>query len=176
MNTTQLIRDINYHYTWYIKTYVEIYHCIRKALRWWSLHYNEYVLREIFKVKNVMALVQLLMNLQKKYEDQRKKALLLHRRVVRAQSRRKRTDSNRDIIDLRSSQQNLMDSESDKDFDILYNVFYVSALVYVALPLFEILLILLLPWWIVLVIFVLPPAVIALTITSLTISIIQSII
>lgn len=172
-------KDFDYHYTWYLKKYIELFQNVTKLVKWWSLHYNEHVLREVLKFKNVVPVVRMLMNLQSAYEGQQDQAKKLYRKVEQASMRQiQRKTSIRSVrnIDLNTAQMVLRDSERDKDLDILYNACYFSALLYISLPLFQIMLILFFPIWMTILILLLPPTFIALIIITASLSIIQSII
>ena len=172
--TVKFFRDVDDRYTWYIKVYISIIQSIIRQVRWWSLHYNEHVLKDVIKVKKAVLMIQILMNLQTEFERLQTESKKLHRRVelnsklVNVNSKRVKHN-----MDLRTSQLILRDSECDEDFDILYNVCLVSSLAYLLFPLIQITFIAFLPVWTTIMILIIPPTTVALIIIAGSLSVIQ---
>lgn len=170
----KFFKDVDRRYTWYIKVYISTIQSIIRKIKWWSLHYNEHVLKDVIKLKNSVRIVQISMKLQTEYERFQIEARKIHRRVERKSKLvNVKTEKVKHNMDLRTSQLILRDGECDQDFDILYNVCLVSSLAYLSFPLIQTTMILFLPIWTTIMILILPPVTVALILITGLLSVIQ---
>jgi hypothetical protein len=162
-------------FRWYLERYVKIYESARKFLKWWCLHYDDGVVAHVLTFQKVSSIVSLFMRLQTELDKQRTNAniayLKIQKVLVQGEKKKKHQKNHEDLRE--SLRQNRIEYKIDEDLDILYNASIVFALGYLSVPLIQITFFLFFPLWILIFIFVFPPIVIAVSIITLTLSIID---
>lgn len=165
-------KDLLNCYCQYLNIYVKAFQRAKKFFRWWCLHYEDCVIREVFEMKKVMLYAHLFMTLQNELDKQRIKASINYVKIQKATSRnaeRRSQNHNR----LESLKQVQRDCAGNDDLDILYNACLVFAMGFISIPLVQVTLVLFFPLWVLVFIFVVPPLIIAGAIITLTLSIIK---